>query len=126
MYGLPYSVLHVTEMRAPCFADMFTLNVIWHLYCHILVLQVSRRFLEEEHRYNYTTPKSFLELIEFYKELLRVKRGELDSNILRLANGLKTLRKTNEDVQVSKVPVISLLVSPSSCQFSFAVSRYAV
>lgn len=62
--------------------------------------KVSQRFLEDEGRYNYTTPKSFLELIDFYKELLRKKRGELDANINRLANGLQTLRKTNDDVQV--------------------------
>ncbi|CAN0577528.1 unnamed protein product [Ectocarpus sp. 12 AP-2014] len=61
--------------------------------------QVSQRFLQEEGRYNYTTPKSFLELIDFYKELLRKKQGELDGNINRLANGLQTLRKTNDDVQ---------------------------
>lgn len=63
-------------------------------------VQVSQRFLEEEGRHNYTTPKSFLELIDFYKELMRTKRAELGCNIARLANGLKTLRKTNDDVQV--------------------------
>eukprot|EP00904_Undaria_pinnatifida_P003150 jgi/Undpi1/12836/HiC_scaffold_7.g02503.m1 len=62
-------------------------------------LTVSQRFLEDEGRYNYTTPKSFLELIDFYKELLRKKQGELDGNINRLANGLETLKKTNGDVQ---------------------------
>lgn len=68
-----------------------------------MIVKVSQRFLEDEGRYNYTTPKSFLELIDFYKELLRKKRGELDGNINRLANGLQTLRKTNNDVQVLKV-----------------------
>lgn len=64
---------------------------------------MSQRFLEAEGRYNYTTPKSFLELIEFYKDLLRKHQGELGRNIGRLANGLKTLRKTNDDVQVQHV-----------------------
>ena len=63
---------------------------------------MSKRFLEDEGRYNYTTPKSFLELIDFYKELLRKKQGELDGNINRLATGLETLKKTNGDVQVSE------------------------
>jgi len=31
------------------------------------------RFLKLERRYNYTTPKSFLELIDFYKKLLTDK-----------------------------------------------------
>ena len=74
--------------------------------------KVSQRFLEDEGRYNYTTPKSFLELIDFYKELLRKKRGELDGNISRLANGLQTLRKTNNDVQVLQQSV----PQPSRCR----------
>eukprot|EP00752_Nemacystus_decipiens_P011484 g10196.t1 len=75
-------------------------NIAHHMAeVHDSVREVSQRFLEDEGRYNYTTPKSFLELIDFYKELLRKKRGELDGNISRLANGLQTLRKTNNDVQ---------------------------
>lgn len=64
--------------------------------------QLSQRFLEEEGRYNYTTPKSFLELIDFYKDLLRRKKGELDRSVSRLANGLMKLGKTNDDVQVKQ------------------------
>ncbi|CAM9543680.1 unnamed protein product, partial [Sphacelaria rigidula] len=75
-------------------------NIAHHMAeVHGSVNEVSHKYLVEEGRHNYTTPKSFLELIDFYKELLRAKRGELGSNISRLANGLKTLRKTNDDVQ---------------------------
>ncbi|CAM9099296.1 unnamed protein product [Ectocarpus fasciculatus] len=75
-------------------------NIAHHMAeVHNSVGEVSQRFLQDEGRYNYTTPKSFLELIDFYKELLRKKQGELDGNINRLANGLQTLRKTNDDVQ---------------------------
>ncbi|CAM9397550.1 unnamed protein product, partial [Discosporangium mesarthrocarpum] len=75
-------------------------NIAHHMAeVHSTVNEVSRRFLMEEGRYNYTTPKSFLELIEFYKTLLKDKQGELGLNIRRLDTGLATLRKTNEDVQ---------------------------
>jgi len=40
-------------------------------------------FLKEARRHNYTTPKSFLELISFYKNILNVKRGNIEMNIQR-------------------------------------------
>lgn len=88
---------------------------------HYCLSKVSQRFLEDEGRYNYTTPKSFLELIDFYKELLRKKRGELDGNIGRLANGLQTLRKTNNDVQVqrSSANIASVATTTSSTTIFF-------
>jgi len=45
-------------------------------------------FLKQIRRYNYTTPKSFLELINFYKTVLAQKRGEIEHNINRLEKGL--------------------------------------
>lgn len=49
-------------------------------------------------RYNYVTPKSYLELIGFYKFLLNQKRATVNRNIERLDVGLSTLRKTAADV----------------------------
>ena len=40
-------------------------------------------FLKEARRHNYTTPKSFLELISFYKNILSIKRGNIEMNIQR-------------------------------------------
>jgi dynein heavy chain len=37
---------------------------------HLSIDDANARFLKLERRHNYTTPKSFLELIEFYKKLL--------------------------------------------------------
>ena len=37
---------------------------------HSSIDDANLRYLKFERRYNYTTPKSFLELIEFYKKLL--------------------------------------------------------
>ncbi|CAM9358663.1 unnamed protein product [Ascophyllum nodosum] len=78
-------------------------NIAHHMAeVHGSVNELSRQFLEAEERYNYTTPKNFLELIDFYKDLLRKRQGEQNDNIARLTNGLETLRKTNGDAQTLK------------------------
>lgn len=41
-------------------------------YAHMCVSEASVRFQEAYRRYNYTTPKSYLELIALYKMLLQV------------------------------------------------------
>lgn len=38
---------------------------------HISIDYANQKYLKLERRYNYTTPKSFLELIDFYKKLLK-------------------------------------------------------
>jgi len=65
---------------------------------HLSVAKMSRHYLETQRRYNYVTPKSYLELISFFKYLLNNKRGDLQRLIDRLDVGLSTLRKTSEDV----------------------------
>ena len=39
-----------------------------------LVNKISKKFFDSERRYNYTTPKTFLELIKLYKNVLGNKR----------------------------------------------------
>ena len=58
---------------------------------HITVNEVSQSYLLNEKRYNYTTPKSFLEQISLYKNLIAAKNDELQRSILRLTNGLEKL-----------------------------------
>jgi dynein heavy chain len=65
---------------------------------HLSVTDRSKRYLETSGRYNYVTPKSYLELIGFYKFLLGKKRGNVMRQIDRLDVGLSTLRKTAADV----------------------------
>eukprot|EP00592_Proboscia_alata_P015189 CAMPEP_0194394788 /NCGR_PEP_ID=MMETSP0174-20130528/124051_1 /TAXON_ID=216777 /ORGANISM="Proboscia alata, Strain PI-D3" /LENGTH=2316 /DNA_ID=CAMNT_0039190629 /DNA_START=658 /DNA_END=7604 /DNA_ORIENTATION=+ len=65
---------------------------------HLSVAKMSTYYLETQRRYNYVTPKSYLELISFFKYLLGSKRTELQRLIDRLDVGLSTLRKTAEDV----------------------------
>jgi len=61
---------------------------------HLSIDEANKIFLQVERRYNYTTPKSFLELIEFYKKLLGLKRGKVEADIEKLETGLDTLQVT--------------------------------
>ena len=65
---------------------------------HLSVRQISQHYLETQQRYNYVTPKSYLELISFYKYLLGNKRNDAQRLIDRLDVGLSTLKKTSDDV----------------------------
>lgn len=60
-------------------------------YVHTSVNEVSKIYLQNERRYNYTTPKSFLEQIALYAKLLREKTVNLKAMIERLENGLEKL-----------------------------------
>ena len=67
-------------------------------YTHTSVNEISKIFLQNERRFNYTTPKSFLELISLYSKLLKMKGCELQGKISRLETGLFTLKSTEEQV----------------------------
>jgi dynein heavy chain len=55
-------------------------------------------FLEQDRRYVYTTPKSYLELLKLYVTLLASKRAASTEAIDRLDNGLKKLKETGDAV----------------------------
>lgn len=67
-------------------------------YVHTSVNSMSRVYLQNERRYNYTTPKSFLEQISLYAKLLNQKSAELHGKVERLENGLEKLKSTAEQV----------------------------
>lgn len=67
-------------------------------YVHTSVNATSKLYLQNERRYNYTTPKSFLEQINLYAKLLRQKSQELRGKVERLENGLEKLRSTAKQV----------------------------
>lgn len=50
---------------------------------HSSIDKANLKFFKVARRNNYTTPKSFLELIDFYKTLLDKKRGGINYNIQR-------------------------------------------
>ncbi|XP_057356823.1 dynein axonemal heavy chain 9 isoform X5 [Manis pentadactyla] len=67
-------------------------------FVHTSVNQMSQSYLSNEQRYNYTTPKSFLEFIRLYQSLLHSKGKELKSKMERLENGLLKLHSTSAQV----------------------------
>jgi dynein heavy chain, axonemal len=64
-----------------------------------VVNKVAKEFKRVEQRIVYTTPKSFLELLGLYQNLLNRKRDESTQSIDRLSNGLQKLNDTAEMVQ---------------------------
>lgn len=76
---------------------------------HTSVEEASERFWNELRRKVYTTPKSYLDLIALYINTLGVKRKEINVNRSRLANGLSTLKTTNESIAVLKVNITKML-----------------
>ena len=67
-------------------------------YSFVSVQQASVKFLALEQRQVHMTPKSFLELLNLYKEMLAKKREESTTAIDRLANGLRQLKETDHAV----------------------------
>lgn len=84
--------------------------------------KASTEYYETQRRYNYVTPKSYLELIGFYKFLLDQKRTEVQRQIDRLDVGLSTLRKTAADVAELQVDLTHTMVKVSH----FLYPPYAV
>ncbi|KAM4697873.1 dynein axonemal heavy chain 11-like [Rhinophrynus dorsalis] len=68
-------------------------------FAHTSVNEVSVKYQQNEKHYNYTTPKSFLELIKLYWNLLGKKRNELIQKMERLENGLQKLQTTASQVE---------------------------
>lgn len=79
-------------------------------FVHKSVNEMSQSYLQNEKRYNYTTPKSFLEQIKLYDNLLNKKNHELQAKIVRLENGLEKLRSTAQQVSclISFNPALEL------------------
>ncbi|RDD42081.1 Dynein beta chain, ciliary [Trichoplax sp. H2] len=76
-------------------------------YVHTSVNEMSKVYLTNERRYNYTTPKSFLEQIKLYRNLLKKKSKELTSKMERLENGLLKLESTSSQVDDLKAKLAS-------------------
>lgn len=76
-------------------------------FVHTSVNQMSQEYLMSERRYNYTTPKSFLEQIKLYETLLKKKNMELMQKMERLENGLLKLQSTASQVDDLKAKLAS-------------------
>ncbi|XP_049632688.1 dynein axonemal heavy chain 9 [Suncus etruscus] len=67
-------------------------------FVHTSVNQISLSYLRNEQRYNYTTPKSFLEFIRLYQSLLQKNEKDLKFKMERLEQGLLKLHSTSAQV----------------------------
>lgn len=74
-------------------------------YSFKYVNELSVKLLEQERRYVYTTPKSFLELIKLYSQMLKQKKDELERNKERYESGLIKLRETQAQVAEIEIQV---------------------
>lgn len=74
-------------------------NMQFHMaFVHISVTEASQAYLDQVRRFNYTTPKSFLELISLYKQLLDLKRTDLRLQRERLENGVEKIAQASSQV----------------------------
>ena len=71
-------------------------------HVHNSSTQMSKTYLANDKRYNYTTPKSFLELINLYVKILAEKNIEFKAKIERLGTGLNKLKSTGAMVEALK------------------------
>jgi hypothetical protein len=78
--------------------------------------QASQQYQETYRRYNYTTPKSYLELISLYKTLLARKRADLQAAKERLQNGVEKIAQASAQVCLLSVSeCIGETLVPVSC-----------
>ena len=71
-------------------------------FVHGSVNEMSQVYLSREKRYNYTTPKSFLEQISLYITLLEQQSGKIQHAMDRMENGLTKLNATAAQVDDMK------------------------
>jgi len=105
--------LNTTMGKSPAGADQDAVRqaLAEHMAgVHISVNEASERYRQLERRHNYTTPKSFLELIAFYKTLLNKKRADLAKQTSRLEKGITTLKQTHVQVAALKEDLQKTLV----------------
>merc|ERR1711879_458348 len=65
---------------------------------HLSIDTANKSFLDVDRRYNYTTPKSFLELVQFYIRMLTEKQSKVLGNSERLERGLDIMSQVQEKV----------------------------
>ncbi|KAM7121693.1 dynein axonemal heavy chain 11 [Molossus nigricans] len=67
-------------------------------HAHTSVNEMSTKYYQNERRYNYTTPKSFLEQISLFKNLLKKRQDEVSQKKEHLVNGIQKLKSTASQV----------------------------
>lgn len=68
---------------------------------HEMVAMKCEQYLAELSRYNYVTPKSYLELLKIFSDLIGRKKQELCGARLRMKTGLDKARRTPRPLALS-------------------------
>lgn len=68
-------------------------------FSHKHVEALSEHFKKETKRVNYVTPKSYLELLAAFKDVLNEKRNDNSLAVFRLQSGVQRLRDANDAVE---------------------------
>ncbi|KAL6489650.1 hypothetical protein MHYP_G00033910, partial [Metynnis hypsauchen] len=76
-------------------------------HVHTSVKQASERYRQSERRHNYSTPRSFLELLRLYGNLLEETDQQLQQKLSRLQAGLQKLKTTATQVRELKAKLNS-------------------
>eukprot|EP00835_Amoeboradix_gromovi_P001568 NODE_74_length_23402_cov_1.166974.p1 type:complete len:4329 gc:universal NODE_74_length_23402_cov_1.166974:19649-6663(-) len=106
-HGWPQEALFSVAMRflsdielvpVGCRETLAKFMCYWQTTCD----EVNKKYLLIDKRYNYATPKSFLEYINLFKLLLERKSSDLTRGKERLENGLSKLKSTSEQVDILK------------------------
>ena len=79
------------------------------VHVHTSIAHMGERFFETLRRKTYTTPKSYLDLVELYLSMLKEKRSEYGGARNRLDNGVIKLAETNEMVGKLKASLEQLM-----------------
>uniref|UniRef100_A0A8C2GSU6 Dynein, axonemal, heavy chain 6 n=1 Tax=Cyprinus carpio TaxID=7962 RepID=A0A8C2GSU6_CYPCA len=90
-----------SEEMKQCFSEMC-------VEIHVSVTDMAECFYSELRRHYYTTPTSYLELINLYLSMLGEKRQQLQAARDRVKNGLTKLLETNELVDKMKQDLSAL------------------
>ena len=114
-FGWPEDALQSVAMKfleeVEMETDELRSNIANHMaLVHLSVKEKSDDYRKRTKRNNYVTPKSFLELVDFYKSLLAEKRKNVESLVDRLDTGLATLSKTEKDVAELQVDLSHTMV----------------
>ncbi|KAA6364425.1 MAG: putative dynein heavy chain, partial [Streblomastix strix] len=78
------------------------------VHMHLSVEQASAKFLSEMERHNYTTPTSYLELLNSYERILKEMDQLIAARHSKLSNRLQTLIRTNREVEVMQRQLIAI------------------
>ncbi len=79
-------------------------------FLHKSLKVANDNYFKSERRYNYTTPKSYLELLDFFKLIVKLKDDECEKQLVRLEKGLSIVKQTSEYVANLKVEITEATV----------------